>query len=158
MDAGQCGRLARSGRRRRRHLWQHGYLGHLEPDRRPQWRRHVTDVTNASRTMLMNLETLRLGSKPSAKIWAFHCRCCQRSALQRSQVYGYTLADGPFGGKIPVCWRLGRPTSGHRRPSLLQPRRSQEHLRHRLLHDPQHRHRNRALQERPADNLLLQVW
>ncbi len=31
---------------------------HLEPHRRPQRRLHVTDFTNASRTMLMNLETL----------------------------------------------------------------------------------------------------
>ena len=42
----------------------HGQLDHLEPDRWAGRSRaagrdlHVTDVTNASRTMLMNLETL----------------------------------------------------------------------------------------------------
>lgn len=66
---------------------------------------HVTDVTNASRTMLMNLDGLR---------WS--PTICETMGIPMdmlpeirpsSDVYGYTLEDGPFGGKIPVAGDLG---------------------------------------------------
>jgi len=68
---------------------------------------HVTDVTNASRTMLMDLD----GTHWDAKI-------CQAMTIPPSmlpeirpssdpQLYGHTLADGPFGARIPVCGDLG---------------------------------------------------
>ena len=42
---------------------------------------HVTDVTNASRTMLMNLETLDWSNSISETTWAFPNPCCQKSDL-----------------------------------------------------------------------------
>ncbi len=66
---------------------------------------HVTDVTNASRTMLMNLETLDWSNS-----------ICEAMGIPKSmlpkicsssEVYGYTTEDGPFGGKIPVAGDLG---------------------------------------------------
>lgn len=68
---------------------------------------HVTDVTNASRTMLMNLKTLDWDDDILAEL------DIPRSLLPRirpssdPQFYGMTRPDGPFGGEIPVCGDLG---------------------------------------------------
>jgi glycerol kinase len=71
----------------------------------PQGGVHVTDVTNASRTMLMNLETLNWSKTIAADMGV------PLSMLPEirpsSQVYGYTDEEGPFGGKIPVAGDLG---------------------------------------------------
>lgn len=67
--------------------------------------KHVTDVTNASRTMLMNLETLDWDDEICSIMGV------PKSMLPRiassSEVYGHTLADGPFGGNIRVSGDLG---------------------------------------------------
>ncbi|HMQ54905.1 MAG TPA: glycerol kinase GlpK, partial [Anaerolineae bacterium] len=68
---------------------------------------HVTDVTNASRTMLMDLD----GTQWDAKI-------CEAMGIPMSMLpeirpssdpkfYGTTPESGPFGGRIPVCGDLG---------------------------------------------------
>lgn len=66
---------------------------------------HVTDVTNASRTMLMNLDTLDWSNSISETMGI------PKSMLPEirpsSEVYGETRADGPFGGVIPVAGDLG---------------------------------------------------
>ncbi len=66
---------------------------------------HVTDVTNASRTLLMNIETLKWDKEmmdflgvPEAMLPAIK---------PSSHVYGYTPEDGPFGARIPVAGILG---------------------------------------------------
>lgn len=66
---------------------------------------HITDVTNASRTMLMNLETLDWNSEiaeamgiPLSMLPAIH---------SSSEVYGYTKEDGPFGARLPIAGILG---------------------------------------------------
>jgi glycerol kinase len=68
---------------------------------------HVTDVTNASRTMLMNLETLDWDDEllsffgiPRQILPAI-----KPSSLPGS--HGVTLADGPVGGEVPVTGILG---------------------------------------------------
>ncbi len=68
---------------------------------------HITDVTNASRTMLMNLNTLawdeeilQLLGIPRAMLPAI-----QPSSAGRA--YGFTQQHGPFGERIPVCGDLG---------------------------------------------------
>jgi len=67
--------------------------------------KHVTDVTNASRTMLMDLETL-----------AWDPEICQLMGIplgmlpeicSSSEVYGHTLPEGPFQGSIRVAGDLG---------------------------------------------------
>jgi glycerol kinase len=67
--------------------------------------RHVTDVTNASRTMLMNLDTLDWDPE------IMEIMGIPRSMLPEirpsSEVYGNTRADGPFAGEIPVAGDLG---------------------------------------------------
>ena len=68
---------------------------------------HVTDVSNASRTMLMNLASLDwdIGILDELKI--------PRAMLPHivpssdSQTWGQTRHNGPFGDHIPVCGDLG---------------------------------------------------
>ncbi len=68
---------------------------------------HVTDVSNASRTMLMNLETLDWDQE------ILDIMGIPRAMLPRivpssdPNTWGTTLANGPFGEKIPVCGDLG---------------------------------------------------
>jgi len=68
---------------------------------------HATDVTNASRTMLMNLETLawddellRVFDIPREMLPAIHASS-DRSA------FGVTRKTGPVGGEVPVAGDLG---------------------------------------------------
>lgn len=66
---------------------------------------HVTDVTNASRTMLMNLDTLSWNAD-IAKAMDIPMSMLPE-IKSSSEIYGYTLEDGPFGGRIPVAGDLG---------------------------------------------------
>jgi len=68
---------------------------------------HVTDVTNASRTMLMNLEgtewnedILKLMDIPAQMLPTIR-------PSSDSGIYGYTTDHGPFAGQVPVCGDLG---------------------------------------------------
>lgn len=68
---------------------------------------HITDVTNASRTMLMNLAQTQWSQGMCAAMGIPAEMLPQIRPSSDPQVYGYTLADGPFGGRIPVCGDLG---------------------------------------------------
>jgi len=65
----------------------------------------VTDVTNASRTMLMNLDTLSW-NEDIAKAMGIHMSMLPE-IKSSSEVYGYTLDNGPFGGRVAVAGDLG---------------------------------------------------
>mgnify|MGYP003574229007 FL=1 len=68
---------------------------------------HVTDVTNASRTMLMNLETLDWDDE-IVDIMGIPKQMLPKIVPSSDpNTWGNTLADGPFGGEIPVCGDLG---------------------------------------------------
>jgi glycerol kinase len=68
---------------------------------------HVTDVTNASRTMLMNLEGTSWNAD-IAKIMGIPMSMLpQIRPSSDPNAYGYTLDEGPFGGRIPICGDLG---------------------------------------------------
>jgi glycerol kinase len=66
---------------------------------------HVTDVTNASRTMLMDLKTLQWDEE-ICKVMGIPMQMLPE-IRPSSQIYGYTKAEGPFGGIIPVAGDLG---------------------------------------------------
>ena len=66
---------------------------------------HITDVTNASRTMLMNLDTLSW-NEDIAKAMGIPMSMLP-AIKSSSEIYGYTLDDGPFGGRVPVAGDLG---------------------------------------------------
>ena len=68
---------------------------------------HITDVTNASRTLLMDLETLDWDDE------ILQIMGIPKNMLPRIRpssdpsLYGYTTAEGPFGERIPVCGDMG---------------------------------------------------
>ena len=68
---------------------------------------HVTDVTNASRTMLMNLETLDWDDEILKIMGIPRQMLPEIRPSSDPEIYGTTPADGPFGGEIPVCGDLG---------------------------------------------------
>jgi glycerol kinase len=68
---------------------------------------HITDVTNASRTMLMNLETLDWDDE---LISFFNIPRQMLPEIRPSSdpsTYGETLANGPVGGVVPLTGDLG---------------------------------------------------
>jgi glycerol kinase len=68
---------------------------------------HVTDVTNASRTMLMNLEGTQWNEEILEVMGIPQQMLPQIRPSSDPEIYGYTEEQGPFGGKIPVCGVLG---------------------------------------------------
>lgn len=68
---------------------------------------HVTDVTNASRTLAMNLETLAWDEEilETLKIPAQILPRIVPSIDEKT--WGTTRADGPLGAAVPVCGALG---------------------------------------------------
>jgi len=68
---------------------------------------HVTDVTNASRTMMMNLETLAWDAE-ILKILDIPKEMLPKIGPSSDpDTWGKTLPEGPFGMAIPVCGDLG---------------------------------------------------
>jgi glycerol kinase len=68
---------------------------------------HLTDVTNASRTMLMNLETLDWDEE---LLEVFNVPRAMLPTIRSSSVsdfYGLTRADGPLGGEVALASDLG---------------------------------------------------
>ena len=68
---------------------------------------HVTDVTNASRTMLMNLETLDWDEELLGFFNIPRSMLPQIRPSSDPKGYGETLASGPLGGAVPLTGDLG---------------------------------------------------
>ncbi len=68
---------------------------------------HVTDVTNASRTMLMALDGTEWDDEILAEMGIPKKMMPQIRPSSDPDFYGYSKESGPFGGKIPVCGDLG---------------------------------------------------
>lgn len=66
---------------------------------------HVTDVTNASRTMLMNLETLSWDTE-LLEIFNIPAEILP-TIKSSSEIYGVTSTAGPFAAEIPISGILG---------------------------------------------------
>ena len=73
----------------------------------PRGGAHITDVTNASRTMLMNLETLDWDDDILNAMGIPRHVLPEIRPSSDPRIYGYTLEDGPAGARIPVCGDLG---------------------------------------------------
>ena len=66
---------------------------------------HITDVSNAGRTLLMDLETLEWDAE---LLLIFGVpRESLPEIKSSSEVYGYTKADGVFGARIPIAGIVG---------------------------------------------------
>jgi len=68
---------------------------------------HVTDVSNASRTLLMSLCTLDWDDEILAALDIPRAMLPRIVPSSDPQTWGTTLKDGPFGASIPVCGNLG---------------------------------------------------
>jgi glycerol kinase len=68
---------------------------------------HITDVSNASRTMLMALETLDWDMDILASFNIPRRMLPHILPSSDSRTYGTTIIDSPFGDTIPVCGDLG---------------------------------------------------
>ncbi|GAA1875317.1 glycerol kinase GlpK [Actinomadura bangladeshensis] len=68
---------------------------------------HVTDPTNASRTMLMDLETLSWDDELLSFFGIPRPMLPEIRPSSASDAYGVTRADGPFGGEVPLTAALG---------------------------------------------------
>ncbi|MBN1485186.1 MAG: glycerol kinase GlpK, partial [Chloroflexia bacterium] len=73
----------------------------------PQGGAHVTDVTNASRTMLLNLETLDWDEEVLRLLDIPRRMLPQIRPSSDPNPYGQTRPEGPFGAAIPVAGDLG---------------------------------------------------
>ncbi|MGE3287280.1 MAG: glycerol kinase GlpK [Pseudonocardia sp.] len=68
---------------------------------------HVTDVTNASRTMLMDLEALDWDDELLGFFGVPRAMLPAIAPSSSPQPYGATRADGPFGGEVVITGDLG---------------------------------------------------
>jgi glycerol kinase len=73
----------------------------------PQGGAHVTHVTNASRTMLMDLHSLDWDSELLEILGIPRRMLPQIRPSSDPAGYGHTRADGPLGASLPVCGDLG---------------------------------------------------
>ncbi len=69
--------------------------------------RHVTDVTNASRTMLMDLETLAWDDELLALFGIPRAMLPEIRPSSDADGFGSTVEHGPFGGRVPLTGVLG---------------------------------------------------
>ena len=102
--------------------------------------RHVTDVTNASRTMLMNLRTLDWDAGAARRAGRPGRRCCRRSAAPPRST---ARPPGALAG-VPVASALGDQQAALFGQTCFAAGRGQVHLRHRQLPAAQHRRRARS--------------
>jgi glycerol kinase len=73
----------------------------------PDGGRHVTDVTNASRTMLMDLQTLAWDEELLALFGVPRAMLPQILPSSDPERYGVTTATGPWRSEIRICGDLG---------------------------------------------------
>ncbi len=83
---------------------------------------HVTDVTNASRTMLMNLATTRWNENICQIMTIPPAMLPQIRPSSDSNIYGHTQPDGPLGGSVPICGILGSQQAATVGQVCLRPR------------------------------------
>ncbi|BBD09238.1 glycerol kinase GlpK [Desulfovibrio ferrophilus] len=73
----------------------------------PRGGAHVTDVTNASRTMLMDLTSLDWDNNILGEL-GIPRECLPRIVPSSDgESWGPTMEDGPLGARVPVCGALG---------------------------------------------------
>ncbi len=73
----------------------------------PQGGVHVTDVTNASRTMMMSLRTLDWDEELLEVLAIPRQMLPDIRPSSTTEPYGETAPDGPFGCPVPLCSALG---------------------------------------------------
>ena len=102
---------------------------------------HVTDVTNASRTMLMDLDTQQWDPAAVRGDRRPHRDAPGDPQLLRGLRHHHLP---PVHGGRPDRGHPGRPAGRHVRAGVPGPRHGQEHVRHRQLRPAEHRHQEGA--------------
>ena len=99
---------------------------------------HVTDASNASRTLLFNIHTGDWDDELAACLRGSRAACCPRvRALERGRTARSSTSARPRARAI--ARDRGRSAGGALRPDVHRARNDQEHLRDRLLPAPEHR-------------------
>ncbi len=73
----------------------------------PEGGAHITDVTNASRTMMMNLATCDWDEQILEALEVPRRILPRIVSSSDSEIWGYTSAASPPGARVPVCGALG---------------------------------------------------
>ncbi len=73
----------------------------------PRGGAHITDYTNASRTMLLNLKTLDWDDELLELFAIPRAMLPELRPSSDRDLYGYSDPAGPVGGRVPVCGDLG---------------------------------------------------
>lgn len=73
----------------------------------PDGGEHVSDVTNASRTQLVELATLAWDEQILAELAIPRAMLPRIAPSAEAEAFGRTRAGGPFGAEIPVCAAIG---------------------------------------------------
>ena len=68
---------------------------------------HVTDVTNAGRTLLMDLHTLNWDDEILRVLDIPRQMLPEIRPSSDTEFYGHTVMEGPFAARVPVCGNLG---------------------------------------------------
>jgi glycerol kinase len=123
----------------------------------PEKGSHVTDYTNASRTMLMDLRKLDWDEEITSELDIPPQMLPVIRPSSDEETYGKTRIDGMLLGKCPRVRRPGRPAGSPSRTGMLQEGRCEEHLRDRLLHSDKYGPGTSILQEWTDHNLRLWI-
>ena len=104
----------------------------MAPHRRPDGGVHATDPSNASRTLLYDIDALRLVRRAAAT-----CSACPRPASPRccpsSGRFGTTDPSVAAGLAVPVSGIAGDQQSALFGQACFEPGHDEEHVRHRLV-------------------------
>ena len=117
--------------------------------------RHLTDVTNASRTMLMNLAELRWDDELLELFDIPRAMLPEIVPSSHAEKFGTTRTA--FGGEVVIGGVLGDQHAAMVGQVCLERGRRQEHVRDRQLPADEHRDRDRPLDPRAAQHGLLPV-
>jgi glycerol kinase len=118
---------------------------------------HIRDVTNASRTMLMYLETLDWDDELLGFFDIPRAMLPQIRPPPTPTGTAPCVPRGPSAVRCRLTGDLGDQQAVKGRPGLLLAGRGQEHLRHRQLPAAQHRRGARTVHGRPAHDGLGSV-
>jgi glycerol kinase len=113
-------------------------------------REHVTDYSNASRTMMYNIFDLEWDDDLCRCSAACRERCCRRSSRAPTSTGTRTRRSS---GRRSRRGRGRRPAGGPFRRGRFREGAHQEHLRHRFLRPHEHGHRTHKEQERPLTTI-----
>ena len=115
--------------------------------------RHVTDATNAARTLLYNVSARGGGTPRFATCWVFRWRCCPR-CLDCAADFGVAGAE-LLGAEVPILGVAGRSAGGDRRAGVFPGRDAEIDIRDGVFRAAEHgRHAGDLAKPAAGDDCL----